>query len=254
MVINSYIKRVRERVDNLKRILILQHVWDNHKGYVGQLLDDYAIPYDVIDVEHEIIPDAKQYAAVISLGGSQHIYAIDSYPYLIQERDMLHTIVKYDIPFLGICLGSQLLADTFGGKVRKHALAEFGFCEVQFTEQGRDDPLFAGFRTGHQTVVHWHEDTFDLPVGATLLATSDTTQNQAFRYGHRAYGLQYHIEIDDDTLNTWLYDPECKQYVLETHGMQIYAATEQARSILLPVYHQHSRILIENFLRISELR
>lgn len=238
----------------MKRILILQHVWDNHKGYIGQTLDDYAVPYDVIDVEHETIPDAKQYAAVISLGGSQHVYAIDHYPYLIEERAILHTIVESDIPFLGICLGSQLLADTFRGKVRKHTLAEFGFCEVQFTEQGRDDPLFAGFRTSYQTVFHWHEDTFDLPAGTILLATSDTTQNQAFRYGHRAYGLQYHIEVDDNTLSTWLYEPECKQSVLETHGLQIYTATEQARTTLLPMYHEHSRIMIENFLRISELR
>lgn len=238
----------------MKRILLLQHIWDNHKGYVGQLLDEYAIPYDVLDVEHEIIPDPKQYAAVIAFGGSQHIYALDQYPYLVQERAMLYTIVEYDIPFLGICLGGQLLADTFGGKVRKHTLAEFGFLEVQLTEQGRRDPLFARFPTGNQTVFHWHEDTFDLPVGATLLATSDMTQNQAFRYGHRAYGLQYHIEIDDNTLNTWLYDPECKESVLERHGMQVYTATEQARPTLLPAYHQHSRIIVENFLSISALR
>jgi GMP synthase-like glutamine amidotransferase len=238
----------------LKRILILQHVWDNHEGYVGQVLDYYAIPYDVIDVEHEIIPDAKQYAAVIALGGSQHIYAIDHYPYLVRERAMLYTIVEDDIPFLGICLGGQLLARAYGGQVRKHTSAEFGFYNVQLTEQGRDDPLFTGFRTSYQTVFHWHEDTFDLPVGATLLATSDTTRNQAFRYGHRAYGLQYHIEIDDNTLDTWLYDPKCKQSVLERHGMSTYQAAEQARTTLLPAYHQHSRIVIENFLRVSELR
>jgi GMP synthase (glutamine-hydrolysing) len=238
----------------LKRILILQHARDNHKGYVGQLLDDYAIPYDVLDVEHEPIPDAKQYAAIIALGGSQHVYALDQYPYLAQERVMLHTIVERDIPFLGICLGGQLLADTLGGKVRKHTLAEFGFYKVQLTEQGRGDPLFAGLHTDYQTVFHWHEDTFDLPEGATLLATSETTPNQAFRYGQRAYGLQYHIEIDDNTLNTWLYDPECKQSVLETHGMQIYTATEQTRAALLPVYHEHSCLLVDNFLRICELR
>jgi GMP synthase (glutamine-hydrolysing) len=133
-------------------------------------------------------------------------------------------------------------------------MAEFGFCEVQITEQGRKDPLFAGFSKGSQIIFHWHEDTFDLPPGATLLATSDTTENQAFRYGQRAYGLQYHIEIDDNTLDTWLYDPECKQSILETHGMQIYIATEQNRATLLPVYHQQSRLIVENFLHISKLR
>jgi len=238
----------------LERILLLQHVWDNHQGYIGQLLDEYGIPYDIVDVEREIIPDPKQYAATIALGGSQHIYAIEQYPYLVQERAMLEMIVGQDRPFLGICLGGQLLANTFGGKVRKHTMAEFGFCEVQITKQGREDPLFAGFTTGTQTIFHWHEDTFDLPAGATLLATSDTIQNQAFRYRHRAYGLQYHIEIDDNTLDTWLYDPECKQSILETHGMQIYIATEQNRATLLPVYHQHSRLIVENFLHISKLR
>ena len=167
--------------------------------------------------------------------------------------DAIRNAIRQGKPFLGICLGGQLLADACGGKVRKHTLAEFGFCEVQLTEQGKADQLFAGFRTDYQTVFHWHEDTFDLPVGATLLATSEATPNQAFRYGERAYGLQYHIEIDDTTLNTWLYDPECKQSVLETHGMQIYTATEQARIDLLPVYHQHSRMMVENFLRISEV-
>ena len=178
---------------------------------------------------------------------------LDHYPYLVQESTMLHTVVEQDIPFLGICLGAQLLANTFGGKVRRHTLAEFGFLEVQLTEQGKHDPLFTDL-PGNQKVFHWHEDTFDLPVGATLLATSAATENQAFRYGHRAYGLQYHIEIDDNTLNTWLYDPECKQSVLETYGMHIYTATEQARATLLPAYQKHSRIMVHNFLRISELR
>jgi GMP synthase (glutamine-hydrolysing) len=238
----------------LKRLLLLQHASDNHKGYVGQLLDEYAVPHDVIAVEHESIPDPKRYAAVIAFGGAQHIYAIDDYPYLLQEREMLRTTVERGQPFLGICLGGQLLADTFGGKVRKHTLEEFGFYEVQLTEQGRDDPLFAGFRAGYQTVFHWHEDTFDLPAGATLLATSETTPNQAFRYGDRAYGLQYHIEIDDITLDTWLYNPEHKQIVVETHGIHIHKETEQARAALLPIYHQHSRMMVENFLRISEVR
>ena len=96
----------------MKRILILQHAWDNHKGYVGQVLDNCAIPYDVIDVEHEIIPDAKQYAAVIALGGSQHIYAIDHYPYLVRERAMLYTIVEDDMPFLG-SVAKTMAASTY---------------------------------------------------------------------------------------------------------------------------------------------
>jgi GMP synthase (glutamine-hydrolysing) len=237
----------------LKPILILQHVWDNPQGYIGQLLDDYQIPYDVIEVECQAIPDPEHYAAVIALGGSQHIYDIEHYPYLVQEKATLQTVIERDIPFLGICLGGQLLAYACGGSVRKHAVTEFGFLEVQLTAYGQQDPLFTDL-PGSQRVVHWHEDTFDLPVGAVRLATSDATTNQAFRYGRRAYGLQYHIEIDDKTLDTWLYHPECKQSLLEAHGTDVYTSTEVVRATQLVAYQEHSRIMLNNFLHISGLQ
>ena len=235
----------------MQRILILQHMRENPKGFVGSLLDEYAIDHDVIDVEQEKLPQEINYAAIIAFGGDQHVYDDHLYPYLSQEKALIQRAIEQNIPFLGLCLGGQLLAAALGGQVKRHHMTELGFFDVQFTDAGRRDPLFAGL-PGYQKVFHWHEDTFDLPVGAVLLATSENTDNQAFRYGQSAYGLQYHIEIDDATLNTWLYEPSMQASMLATLGPDAYHKLERESIGQLPIYQEHTRIVVKNFLRISD--
>ena len=236
----------------MKRVLALQHVWENPKGYVGELLHEYGVDYDVVNVETDALPDPTEYAAVITFGGSQHVYEDDHHPYFTQERALIRTVVEQDIPFLGICLGCQLLADVMGGEVRKHTMTEIGFFDVELTEAGKQDPLYAGL-PGYQKIYHWHEDTFTLPPGAILLATSENTENQAFRVGRRAYGVQYHIELDPETLQIWLYHPEFKQSIIETLGEEEYAVLVEQEPFHYPIYRNHTQIVLENFLRISEL-
>lgn len=234
----------------MPRLLLLQHAWEDSKGYLGTLLDEYGIAYDIIDVTSETLPDPAEYIAVIALGGYQHVYQAEHYPYMAQEKALLRHVIARDIPYLGICLGGQLLADVLGGQVRRYSRTEIGFFDVHITPEGQQDPLYAGL-PGYQTVFQWHEDIFDLPTGAVLLATSSETENQAFRYGRCAYGLQYHVELDTDMLDTWLYYPEFKEQIVHALGSDAYSALQGERAARMPRYQEHMRLFCQNFLQIS---
>jgi GMP synthase (glutamine-hydrolysing) len=236
----------------MKRVLALQHVWDDPAGYLGELLQAYRLAYDVVHVETESLPDSSAYDAVLALGGFQHANDDEKHPYFVQEKQWLSSVVEQEIPFLGICLGGQLLAHVLGGSVKRHRLTEIGFTEVQFTEAGKTDPLYADL-PGYQEVFQWHEDTFDIPPGAVLLATNSTTENQAFRYGRCVYGLQYHIEPTAEMLNTWIHHVEFKAEIINVLGEEKYHALEREQVTRYPLFRRHSQILFRNFLRISGL-
>jgi len=236
----------------MKRVLILQHEEDNPKGYVGEILQEHNVPSDVVNVWEEALPDFSPYGAIIAFGGIQHAYEEEIYPYFTEEKVMLSQIVEQDIPFLGICLGGQLLAGALGAAVKLHTLKEVGFYDIALTEEGRKDALYQGL-PGYQKVFHWHEDTFDLPQGAVLLATNEGTPHQAFRYGRRAYGLQYHIEVDPTMLDSWLRHSGTEHDIIDMVGIVAYNAITLERPIHFPVYHAHTRIVLKNFLTISGL-
>jgi GMP synthase-like glutamine amidotransferase len=106
----------------------------------------------------------------------------------------------------------------------------------------------------HPKVFHWHEDTFDLPAQAVLLATNSDTINQAFRYGRRAYGLQFHIEVDQTIFHDWLYQSSLDPNILQASGLSTHRPTlEKEWRDQLPIYQKHTTILLENFLALSHL-
>jgi GMP synthase (glutamine-hydrolysing) len=234
------------------RVLILQHAWECPPATLGEILDQLALPYDIVDVEKAPLPALTAYAAIIALGGPQHVYDTDAHPYFVQEQAFIRSAVAQDIPFLGVCLGGQLLAISLGGIVSHHTVPEVGFYDVQFTEAGRHDPLFTGL-PGYEKVFHWHEDAFELPAGSIRLATNETARNQAFRYGRRAYGLQYHIELNSELFDLWLEHPEFKQEIITTVGIDAYTNIQKEKVIYYQTYYDHTFTLFENFLRISGL-
>lgn len=235
-----------------KRVLALQHVWDDPAGYLGELLQEYALEYDLINVEKEPIPDPTTYDAMIVFGGFQHANDDHKYPYFSPEKALIRKAIEHEVPYLGICLGGQLLASVLGGSVQRHKMTEIGFFDIPLTEEGKADPLYAGL-PDYQKVFHWHEDIFELPPDALLLASSESTKNQAFRYGPHAYGLQYHIELTPDMLNDWLYTPSLKQDMIDAVGIDAYTALEQDQSVHYALYRTHARIMFTNFLRIAGL-
>ena len=132
-------------------------------------------------------------------GWPMDVYEEDKYSFLKAEDDFIRAVLKREVPFSGICLGSQLLAKACGAHVTKAPQREMGFIPIQITNEGKEDVLFQGIDNGLQAF-QWHEDMFEVPKGGRLLAESDSCPHQAFRMGPSAYGLQFHIEITQKSI------------------------------------------------------
>ena len=184
-------------------VLVVQNTRIESSGYLGELLSRDGFDITSINAKHEIIPN-KKFSLVVILGAPES--ANDDFPYLIEEQQLIKNSVNDDIPVLGICLGSQLIAKTFGAKVYSGPKKEIGF--YNDLKVSDDSPFFSGFQNPF-TVFHWHADTFDLPEGAVRLVSSKHYPNQAFQY-KSAIGLQFHLEVNDEMVNLWLDNTEEK--------------------------------------------
>ena len=184
-------------------VLLVQNTRIEGSGYLGELLFNDGFDITSINAKHETIPD-KKFSLVVVLGAPES--ANDNLPYLVEEQKLIKNSVNSNIPVLGICLGSQLIAKTFGAKVYTGPTKEIGF--YHDLTLSNNSKLFDGFKNPF-SVFHWHGDTFDLPTGATRLALSENYPNQAFQY-KSAIGLQFHLEVNAQMVNLWLDKTEQK--------------------------------------------
>jgi len=147
------------------------------------------------------------YHGVVALGGDMGVYDRADFPFLDDSLRILEDALSRDVPILGICLGSQLLGEALGSSVFPGAdrglAPQVGFLPLRITAAGSSDPLLTVF-AGSEPVFFWHQDTHDLPEGAALLASTDRYPVAAFRYGRRAYGIQFHFETDLELLQWWI--------------------------------------------------
>ena len=190
-------------------VLIIQNTRIESSGYLGELLNDDGFEITVVNAKHERLPD-RSFSLVVILGASES--ANDPLPYLQSEQQLIKRCVEGDVPVLGICLGSQLIARTFGAEVYAGPKKEIGFYHDLMINANSE--FFSNFKNPF-TVFHWHGDTFDLPSGAALLASSGAYPNQAFRY-KSAVGLQFHLEVNEDLVNLWLDNAE-KEFLKIPH-------------------------------------
>jgi GMP synthase (glutamine-hydrolysing) len=236
----------------MKRMLALQFCWDDPPGYLGEIMQEHNVTYEVVEVDKNPVPNLTEFDAILAMGGFQHVGENETYPYLVEVESAIRKAVDGQIPFLGICLGGQLLAHALGAPVKRHSITPLGFYKVRMTEEGKTDPLFRGLPDTLQ-VFHWHEDTFDIPHEAMQLASNKQTENQAFRFGHYAYGTQYHIEVTPDIIDVWFHFPEYRQEIERALGEGAVEHYVSESATLFPLYRQHSRIMFENFLKIAGL-
>ena len=181
----------------MSNVLLIQNTTSEGSGYLGKLLTDDGFDITSVNAKYEKIPE-KRFSLVVILGAPQS--ANDDLLYLKEEQKLIKNYVQNDVPVLGICLGSQLIAKTFGAKVYKGPKKEIGFYHDLMISN--NSKLFYGFKNPF-SVFHWHGDTFDLPVGATRLALSENYSNQAFQY-KSAIGLQFHLEVNEQMVHLWL--------------------------------------------------
>ena len=186
----------------MKPILCVRHQASAPLGVIEEVFVDRRVPYRYVDAwETTDWPHPNEGSGVIVLGGEMNADELDDYPFLNQVRSFTKNAVAERIPFLGICLGAQILARALDANVVRAPVREIGFRQVRPTTEGRDDPLLEGF-VNDVRVFQWHEDTFHLPRGATHLFTSDDVLQQAFRVDN-AYGVQWHLEVTEEIVAAW---------------------------------------------------
>ncbi len=184
-------------------VLLVQNTRIEGSGYLGELLQKDGFEITSVNAKHEKLPD-KDFSLVVILGAPES--ANDDLEYLKAEQHLIKNSVEKNTPVLGICLGSQLIAKTFGAKVYRGSKKEIGF--YHDLKISSDSSFFPGFKNPF-TVFHWHGDAFDLPRGAVRLASSEHYSNQAFQY-KSAVGLQFHLEVNEEMVNLWLDNTEEK--------------------------------------------
>ena len=180
-------------------LVVIEHDPDEGPGLIADIAASSGMNVRRIAVA-DPLPALDGVAGLVMMGGPKSVYGSD--PRIQEEVALLHEAVTRGLPVLGICLGAQLLAAACGGRVRPGERGrELGLGTVTLTPPGLDDPVFAGCEET-VPVLHFHADTFDLPHGSCHLAGSELYPSQAFRLG-RAYGLQFHIEVDAQLLAVW---------------------------------------------------
>jgi GMP synthase-like glutamine amidotransferase len=183
----------------MPEILVIQNTKIEGIGLIGELLKKDGFGVKTILAKNEDVPDIRP-DAIIILGAPES--ANDDLSYLKKELELIRDAVKKNIPVLGICLGSLLIAKAFGAKVYQGPKKEIGFYnDIEF-DNSEKSKMFSGM-TCPALVFHWHGDTFDLPENAIRLAHSKDYQNQAIKIGS-AVGVQFHLEVDEPTIKLWL--------------------------------------------------
>jgi len=231
------------------RIAVVQHVAHEILGTFHPLLKDagFRIRYVNYGRGPHTPLDVKRYDALVILGGPMGVYEADAHPHLKEEIAWIQEAIALDKPVLGICLGAQLIAAALGAMVKPSGTREIGWHDIDLTPDGVRDPVLGRFQA-REKVFQWHGDTYELPPGAVHLATSPTCTQQAFRFGDRVYGLQFHLEVDKPQIERWLRLPANARDVEALGGASWAERIREENGRYLPRLERASRGVFEALL------
>ncbi|MDE0212024.1 MAG: type 1 glutamine amidotransferase [Boseongicola sp.] len=202
------------------KLLVLQHAEAEHPGIFRKFLREDGHDYDAVELDAgEELPSIDGYDGLWVLGGPMDVWQEDEHPWLAAEKACIRDAVEgRGLPFLGLCLGHQLLAEALGGSVGPSRTPEIGVMDVQLTEAGATGVIFDGFPEAFPCL-QWHSaEVTKVPAGADVLATSPACTVQALKWGPRAYSAQFHIEIEADTVTNWNMIPEYADALVKAMG------------------------------------
>jgi len=236
-------------------IIVLQHINIEDPGYIKDLMIKDGVNLTTIELdEGEKIPnDLNKFDAMFCMGGPMDTYMEDQYPWLIYEKKKIKEfVVTLKKPYLGFCLGCQLLGEAIGGNVVKSNPSEIGIMDVNFSVEKNNDSLFSTFPNKIKSL-QWHSyevDNLQSNKDVVILASSPVTKYQIFKYQNHAYGIQFHIEIKDTTVNEWGCVPEYKSALEKQLGEGALKKFDKEAKSNMSQMNNYSEILYTNFKKI----
>jgi len=234
------------------KIIILQHIKIEDPGFIKDLMIKDGVELTTIELdEGEKIPtDLSKFDAMFCMGGPMDTWMEKDYPWLIEEKKKIKEfVVDLKKPYLGFCLGCQLLGEVVGGSVVKSKNPEIGMLNINFSDNKKSDLLFNQFPDQIKSL-QWHSyevQELDNKEDITLLASSPETKYQIFKYQKHAYGIQFHIEIKDTTVGEWGCVPEYKSALEKQLGEGALEKFDLDAQNNISNMNKYSKILYENF-------
>ena len=236
-------------------IIILQHIEVEDPGYIKDLMlaDQAKLTTIQLDKGEKIPNDLSKFDAMFCMGGPMDTFMEDQYPWLVDEKKKIKEfVVNLKKPYLGFCLGCQLLGEVIGGKVIKSKPAEIGIMDINFSKKKSEDHLFSTFPEKIKSL-QWHSyevNGLDKNNEVTIIASSPVTKYQIFKYQNHAYGIQFHIEIKDTTVIEWGCVPEYKKALEDQLGEGALDKFDQAAKDNMTSMNKYSKILYSKFKKI----